>query len=101
MFCIPRDCFVTIVKGGIRWCGIEERKSVQRNVGPNRVHEKPKNFKKSIMKLLGYYKKLKPFYIIAIVLGIASSICSIMGPNRLADLTDTITEGLIRRNWFW
>ena len=50
------------------------------------------------MKLLGYYKKLKPFYIIAIVLGIASSICSIMGPNRLADLTDTITEGLIRRN---
>jgi hypothetical protein len=29
-----------------------ERKTVQRNVGPNRVHEKPKNFKKSIIKLL-------------------------------------------------
>lgn len=25
---------------------------VRRNVGPNRVHEKPKNFKKSIVKLL-------------------------------------------------
>lgn len=30
----------------------------------------------------------------AIVLGILSSICSIIGPNRLADLTDTITKGL-------
>lgn len=29
-----------------------ENKNVQRNVGPNKVHEKPKNFKKSIMKLL-------------------------------------------------
>ncbi len=29
-----------------------EKKHVQRNVGPNRVYEKPKNFKKSIMKLL-------------------------------------------------
>lgn len=29
------------------------------------------------------------------ILGIASSICSIIGPNKLADLTDTITKGLI------
>lgn len=29
-----------------------EKKHVQRNVGPNRVYEKPKNFKKSIVKLL-------------------------------------------------
>lgn len=29
-----------------------EKGHVQRNVGPNRVHEKPKNFKKSIVKLL-------------------------------------------------
>ncbi len=27
-------------------------------------------------------------------LGILSSICSIIGPNKLADLTDTITEGI-------
>lgn len=36
-----------------------EKGNVQRNVGPNRVHEKPKNFKKSIMKLLRISKKSK------------------------------------------
>lgn len=30
----------------------DENVHVRRNVGPNRIHEKPKNFKKSIMKLL-------------------------------------------------
>lgn len=70
-------------------------KHVQRNVGPNRVHEKPKDFKKSIKKLLTFDKKLTPFYIIAIVLAIASSICSIIGPNKLSELTDTITQGLM------
>ena len=29
-----------------------EKRHVQRTVGANRVHEKPKNFKKSIIKLL-------------------------------------------------
>jgi len=29
-----------------------EKGHVQRNVGPNRVFEKPKNFRKSIIKLL-------------------------------------------------
>lgn len=31
---------------------MENKRHVQRNVGPNRVHEKPKNFKKAIMQLL-------------------------------------------------
>lgn len=31
----------------------------------------------------------------AIIFGIASSICSIIGPNKLSDLTDTITAGLM------
>lgn len=30
----------------------EEKKHVNRHVGPNRVPEKPKNFRKSMMKLL-------------------------------------------------
>ncbi len=71
-----------------------DEKHVQRNVGPNRVHEKPKNFKKSITKLLGYEKNLTPFYIIAMLFAVASSICSIIGPNRISDLTDVITQGL-------
>lgn len=71
-----------------------DAKRVQRNVGPNRVHEKPKNFKKSITKLLGYEKNLTPFYIIAMLCAVASSICSIIGPNKISNLTDVITQGL-------
>ncbi len=69
-------------------------KHVKRNVGPNRVHEKPKNFRKAITKLLGYDKRFKPFYIIAMVFAVLSSICSIIGPNKISDLTDAITQGL-------
>lgn len=72
-----------------------DQKHVHRNVGPNRIQEKPKDFKKSIKKLLKFDKKLLPFYIIAIILSIASSICSIIGPNKLSELTDTITAGLM------
>ena len=67
---------------------------VKRNVGPNRVHEKPKNFRKAITKLLGYEKSFRPFYIIAMLFAVLSSICSIIGPNKISDLTDVITEGL-------
>lgn len=74
---------------------MSNEKHVRRNVGPNRVHEKPKNFKKSIIKLLSYNKKLRPFYIVAIILALASSICSIIGPNKLSELTDEITAGLM------
>ena len=68
---------------------------VQRNVGRNIVHEKPKNFKKSMKKLLMWDKKLTPFYILAIIFAISGSICSIIGPNGLSELTDTITEGVL------
>ena len=74
---------------------MSNEKHVRRNVGPGRVHEKPKNFRKSIKKLLSYNKRLRPFYIVAIVLAIASSICSIIGPNKLSELTDEITAGLM------
>lgn len=74
---------------------MSNEKHVRRNVGPGRVHEKPKNFKKSIIKLLSYNKKLRPFYIVAIILALASSICSIIGPNKLSELTDEITAGLM------
>ncbi len=70
-------------------------KHVQRNVGPGRVHEKPKNFRKAMKKLLGYKKSLIPAYLITMILAIASSICSIIGPNKLSELTDIITQGLI------
>lgn len=74
---------------------MSNERHVRRNVGPGRVHEKPKNFKRSIKKLLSYNKRLRPFYIVAIILAIASSICSIIGPNKLSELTDEITAGLM------
>lgn len=74
-----------------------EEKSTKRNIprGPGRVIEKPKNFKLAIKKLIYY---LKPFLIpiiISIVLSIISSILSIVGPNKLSDLTDEISNGLV------
>ena len=73
----------------------KDEKHVQRNVGPRRIQEKPKNFRKSMKKLLSYDKKLTPFYIVAIIFAIASSICSIIGPNKLSDLTDEISKALL------
>ena len=76
----------------------QDEKHVQRNVGPRRIQEKPKNFGKSMKKLLSYDKKLTPFYVVAIVFAIASSICSIIGPNKLSDLTDEISKALVSNN---
>ncbi|MGN1298736.1 MAG: ABC transporter ATP-binding protein [Candidatus Scatovivens sp.] len=73
----------------------EGTKRVKRNVGPNRVAEKPKNFKMAIKKLVFYLKRFIPFIIIALVLAALSSVFSIIGPNKLSDLTDTITQGLM------
>ena len=38
-----------------------EKRTFQRNVGPNRVHEKPKNNKKSMVKLLRTQQKVTTF----------------------------------------
>ena len=57
--------------------------------------EKPKDFKKSIKMLFKYSKEYVPFIIIAIILTTASSIFSIIGPDKLKDITDVITKGLM------
>ena len=57
--------------------------------------EKPKNFKKSIKKLFGFAKKYLPAIIIAVVLSAGASICSIIGPDKLKEITNLITEGLM------
>ena len=57
--------------------------------------EKPKNFKNSIKKLLGFVKKYLPAIIIAVVLSAGASICSIIGPDKLKEITNLITEGLM------
>lgn len=57
--------------------------------------EKAKNFKNAISKL---FKELKSFHIlilIALILAALSSVLSIISPNKLSDLTDEISKGLV------
>lgn len=54
-----------------------------------------KTSKNQYQNSFGHDKKLKPFYIIAMIFGALSSICSIIGPNKISELTDTITAGLM------
>ena len=73
----------------------ENYKSKPRNVGRNRVNEKPKDLKLAVKKLIKYLNKFMPLIIIALVLAILSSVFSIIGPNKLSDLTDEISKGIM------
>lgn len=61
--------------------------------GP-KVQEKSKDFKGSITRLIGNLKPWKYFMILALVLAMISSILSLVAPDKLSDLTDTITAGI-------
>ena len=61
----------------------------------NKNNEKAKDFKGSIKKLVKYCKPLMPIIIISIVLAFLSSILSIIGPDKLKDMTNEITLGLM------
>jgi ATP-binding cassette subfamily B protein len=65
------------------------------NHGPGANNEKPKDFSKAIKKLFSYLNPYKVYIIIALFLAALSSIFAIIGPNKLSDLTDMITDGLI------
>lgn len=56
---------------------------------------KAKNFKKSIGKLLGYCKKYLPLIAAALVLAVTGTIFSLIGPNKLKDITNIIQEGFM------
>lgn len=57
--------------------------------------EKPKDFKKIWGKMIRYCKKYLPFVVFAAILAMASSICALVGPDKLSDMTDLITQGLL------
>ena len=74
-----------------------EEKETKRNIphhGPGRVVEKPKDFKLAIKKLVHYLKPFMVPIIVALILSVLSSVLSIIGPNKLSDLTDEISKGL-------
>ena len=68
---------------------------VPKGHGPGATAEKPKNFKEALLKLKKYLKKFMPLIIIAIILSVISSILSIVGPNKIKDLTNEIQAGIV------
>ncbi len=74
----------------------EQKQVVRRNVGRGmgRVVEKPKNFKLTVKKIIKNLNLLKVPMGIALVLSIISSIFSIISPNKLSEITNTIEEGM-------
>ncbi len=63
----------------------------------NRAHmpiQKAKNFKKSLKDLIVYCKKYLPAIIFSMLFAAISAILSLIGPNKLQDLTNLITEGM-------
>ena len=65
------------------------------NHGPNAAPEKAKDFKGAIKRLISELNVYKTLIIIAFTLAILGSILSILAPNRLSDLTDEISKGLV------
>ena len=62
--------------------------------GP-RISEKPQNFKKSIKILLENIKEYKTSIIVSLLLALLGSILTIIGPNKISDITDTIAQGMM------
>ena len=57
--------------------------------------DKAKDFKGAMKRIFSELKPFKILIFIAIVLAILGSIMSIIAPNKLSDLTDKISEGLV------
>ena len=75
---------------------MNNEKTKPRNVGHGpRVAEKPKDLKNALSKMIKYLKSFIPYIIVALILSVLSSIFSIIGPNKLSDLTDKISSGIV------
>ena len=62
--------------------------------GP-RIPEKSKDFKGSMKRLFSSLDKWRYLLIFSLILAMISAILALIAPNRLSDLTDTITDGLV------
>lgn len=62
--------------------------------GQGRVIEKPKDFKGTIKKLLAYIKPYYAILIATLVLASCASICNIIAPSKLSDLTNEVMVSL-------
>lgn len=81
------------------WLMTKETKSMAKpnrgpHIGGGRVIEKPKNFKKSMKELIGYVKPFWWLIVIALLFAIVATICNIISPKKLGDLSQNIYTGL-------
>ena len=58
-------------------------------------NEKPKDFVLGTKKLVHYLHAFLPAIIVALIISALGSVLSIVGPNKLSELTDIITAGLL------
>lgn len=79
-----------------------ENKEMNRNPGPGgpggpgpRPGEQAKDLVGTWKKLLGYCKQYLAIIIIAVICAAAGTILTLLGPDKLSDMTNTITEGLV------
>ena len=63
-------------------------------MGGGRTTEKPNDFGKVMGKLVNYCRNYLPVIVIALVLGAAGTVCQIVGPDKLKDMTNEIVKGL-------
>lgn len=56
--------------------------------------EKPQDFGGVMKKLMRFCKRYIPVIIIALILGAAGTVCQIVGPDKLKDMTNEITKGM-------
>lgn len=74
----------------------ENKRPPKRGPGPRmNTGEKAKDFKKSILRLLKELKDFRILICISLILAALGSILSIFAPNKLSDLTDEISKGLV------
>ena len=59
--------------------------------------EKPKNFKKSIKKLMSYIGKYKIAIFIVMFFAACSTVFNVVGPKILGKATTTLSEGLMAK----
>ena len=65
--------------------------------GPGRIVEKPKDFKGTMLKLLGYVGKHKIAVFFAIAFAMCSVLFNIVGPKVLGEVTTKLYEGLVAK----
>ena len=57
--------------------------------------EKPKNFKKTMANLIYYCRSYIPAIVIALILAAIGTVFTIIGPDKLKDMTNEVTVGLV------